>query len=108
MKKIKAGLLSFGMSGRVFHAPFIHLHPGFDLIGSWERSKKSIQQYYPETKSYDSLDALLKDSTIDLVVVNTPTYTHHELAKEVLNAGKHVVVEKAFTTTVAEAMELKA
>jgi predicted dehydrogenase len=108
MKKIKAGLLSFGMSGRVFHAPFISLHSGFELAGSWERSKKEIEKHYPGSKSYTSFESLLNDDSIDLVVVNTPTYTHYEYAKQSLLANKHVVVEKAFTTTVAEAKELKA
>lgn len=105
MKIINAALLSYGMSGKVFHAPFLELHPGFRLIGSWERSNKNIQNDYPEVKSYPSLDALLSDD-IDLVVVNTPVATHFEFAKKALLAGKHVLVEKAFTTTVAEAEEL--
>ncbi|MDG1871654.1 MAG: oxidoreductase, partial [Flavobacterium sp.] len=46
MKKIKTALLSYGMSGKVFHAPFIKLHEGFELLGSWERSKKLIQEDY--------------------------------------------------------------
>ena len=108
MQKIKTALLSYGMSGKVFHAPFLELHPGFELIGSWERSEKRIQEDYPETKSFPSLESILEDATIDLVIVNTPVATHFEYAKEVLLAGKHAVVEKAFTTTVAEAQELDA
>jgi scyllo-inositol 2-dehydrogenase (NADP+) len=107
MPKIKTALLSYGMSGKVFHAPFLTFHSGFELVGSWERSKKMIQLDYPNTKSYASLEALLQDD-IDLVVVNTPVATHFEYAKQTLLAGKHVVVEKAFTTTVAEAEELTA
>jgi scyllo-inositol 2-dehydrogenase (NADP+) len=106
-KQIKVALLSYGMSGKVFHAPFLELHPGFELLGSWERSKNLIQQDYPQVKSYATLDALLEDA-VDLVVVNTPVGTHFEYAKKVLLAGKHVIVEKAFTTTVAEAQELVA
>lgn len=106
MKKIKTALLSYGMSGKVFHAPFIELHEGFELLGSWERSKKLIQVDYPNVKSYESLDAILKDDSIELVIVNTPVDTHFEYAKKVLEAGKHALVEKAFTTTVAEAQEL--
>jgi scyllo-inositol 2-dehydrogenase (NADP+) len=105
MQKIKTALLSYGMSGKVFHAPFLDIHPGFELLGSWERSKKLIQQDYPEVKSYPSIDDLLADD-VDLVIVNTPVGTHYEYAKKVLLAGKHAVVEKAFTTTVAEAEEL--
>ena len=108
MQKIKTALLSYGMSGKVFHAPFLELHPGFELIGSWERSEKRIQEDYPETKSFPSLESILEDATIDLVIVNTPVATHFEYAKKVLLAGKHAVVEKAFTTTVAEAQELDA
>lgn len=107
MQTVGVALLSFGMSGRVFHAPFIDAHPGFTLVGSWERSTKAIQQFYPHAKSYASLESLLADERVDLVIVNTPTYTHFEMAKKVLEAGKHAVVEKAFTATAAEATELK-
>lgn len=105
MQKIKTALLSFGMSGKVFHAPFLSFHPGFELVGSWERSQKKIQEDYPDAKSYSSFEALLEDD-IDLVIVNTPVETHFEYAKKALLAGKHIVVEKAFTTTAAEAAEL--
>jgi predicted dehydrogenase len=95
------------MSGKVFHAPFLAIHPGFELLGSWERSKKLIQEDYPSVKSYASIDDLLQDD-VDLVVVNTPVETHYEYAKKVLLAGKHAIVEKAFTTTVVQAQELAA
>lgn len=106
MDKIKVALCSYGMSGRVFHAPFINLHEGYELIGAWERSSNLIQQHYPHVKSYDTYQELLDDD-IDLVVVNTPTYTHYDLAKQALMHEKHVVVEKAFTTTVGEASGLQ-
>jgi len=106
MQRIKTALLSYGMSGRVFHAPFIHLHPGFELVGAWERSKKLIQEAYPGVKSYASMEELLADD-VDLVIVNTPSYTHYEYAKKALLAGKHVIVEKPLTATAAEGEELK-
>ena len=107
MQKIKTALLSYGMSGKVFHAPFISFHPGFELVGSWERSKKLIREDYPTVKSYFEIEALLEDD-VDLVIVNTPVETHYEYAKKVLLAGKQAIVEKAFTTTVAQAQELAA
>lgn len=106
MQKIKTALLSYGMSGKVFHAPFLELHPGFEIAGAWERSKKLIQEDYPLVKSYATLNELLHDN-IDLVIVNTPVDTHFDYAKQALLAGKHVLAEKAFTTTAAEAQELK-
>lgn len=107
MPPIKTALLSFGMYGKVFHAPFIQVHPGFQLAGAWERSKQTIAESYPGVTSYPSLEALLADDSIELVIVNTPTSTHYEYAKKALLAGKDIIVEKAFTTTVAEAVELK-
>ncbi len=108
MQKIKTALLSYGMSGKVFHAPFLEIHPGFELLGSWERIKKLIQEDYPEVKSFPSLESILEDKSIDLVIVNTPIDTHFEYTKKVLMAGKHAIVEKAFTSNVEEAKELVA
>jgi scyllo-inositol 2-dehydrogenase (NADP+) len=94
------------MSGWVFHAPFIHLHEGFELYAVFERTKNLAEEKYPGIKTFRSLEAMLADDAIELVIVNTPNYTHFEYAKLALLAGKHVVVEKAFTTTVAQAEEL--
>lgn len=105
MQIIKTALLSYGMSGKVFHAPFITLHPGFELLGAWERSKHAIRHDYPTVASYSSIDEVLA-SDAHLIIVNTPVHTHFEYAKKVLQAGKHALVEKAFTTTAAEAQEL--
>lgn len=107
MQTIGTALLSFGMSGRVFHAPFIQEHPGFELLGAWERSAKNLHASYPNSKSYPTLESVLEDDAVELVVVNTPTGTHYEFTRKALEAGRHVIVEKAFTTTVAEAEELK-
>lgn len=106
MTKIRTALCSYGMSGRVFHAPFIQMHEGFELVGAWERSTNQIMQHYPTVKSYDTYQELLDDD-IDLVIVNTPTNTHYEFTKEALMHDKHVVVEKAFTTTLGEASGLQ-
>jgi len=103
---INTALISFGMSGKVFHAPFIAANPNFNLVGSWERSTKNIVATYPGTKSYNSYEELLADSNIDLVVVNSPNDSHFTYVKSALLAGKHVVCEKAFTNTSAEAQEL--
>lgn len=107
MVEFNIALLAFGLSGRIFHAPFITHHPGFKLAGAWERNGGKLKEIYPGALSYRSLDELLQDDSIDIVVVNTPTYTHFEYASRALRAGKHVIVEKAFTTTLAEAVELK-
>jgi scyllo-inositol 2-dehydrogenase (NADP+) len=105
-KPINVALCSFGMSGAVFHAPFINLHQGFKLYAVWERTKNIAEQKYPGIKTYRNYEELLGDKEVELVVVNTPSYSHHEYAKKALLAGKHTIVEKPFTATVAEAEEL--
>lgn len=106
MKPVKTAILSFGMSGQVFHAPFLAVHPGFHFYAVWERTKNLAEQKYPGVKTFRSLDDLLNDKAIELVIVNTPNYTHYEYAKMVLLAGKHVIVEKPFTATVEEGESL--
>src|SRR5690606_22768533 len=67
-----------------------------------------IQKDYPTVASYQSIQSIRNDASIELVIVNTPTGTHYDFTKKVLEAGKHAVVEKAFTITAAEAIELEA
>ncbi|MFT3825384.1 MAG: Gfo/Idh/MocA family oxidoreductase [Chitinophagaceae bacterium] len=106
MKPINTALCSFGMSGVVFHAPFINVSPQFNLYAVWERSKNLAEQQYPGVRTYRTLEEILADEAVELVVVNTPNASHFEYAKKALLAGKHVVVEKPFTVTVQEATEL--
>jgi scyllo-inositol 2-dehydrogenase (NADP+) len=103
---IKTGLMAYGMSGRVFHAPFIHAHPGFELRAVVERHEKKAGQRYPDIISYNQTEELLNDNEIELIIVNTPNNTHFDLAKQALQAGKHVLVEKPIAATVAQVQEL--
>lgn len=103
---IKTGLCSYGHSGYVFHAPFIHLHPGFEFTAIVERSKHLAQQRFPDVKVYNSVADLIADPTLQLIVVNTPNSTHYEYSKAALLAGKNVIVEKPFTVNTAEGEEL--
>lgn len=106
MSKIKTALCSFGMSGSIFHAPFITEDPRFSFYGVWERTKNLAQKKYPEVITYRTLEEMLLDEKIELVVVNTPSVTHYNVAKSVIHAGKHLIVEKPFTATVRQAEEL--
>ena len=106
MTAINTALCSFGMSGHLFHAPFIDVNPKFNLYGVLERTKNACQEKYPSVKTFRSLEDLLEDDAIELVILNTPNITHYPFAKKIINAGKHLIVEKPFTATVAEAEEL--
>jgi predicted dehydrogenase len=106
MNKLNTALCSFGMSGRVFHAPFIVTNDRFNLYGVWERTKNTAEKLYPGIKTFRSLEEMLEDKEVELVIVNTPNYTHYEYAKKAIQAGKHVVVEKPFCIYVTEGEEL--
>ena len=103
-QKIKTALLSYGMSGEVFHGPLLEAHKGFEIVGIWQRNpNKPARHAYPVAKN---LEEILADPTVEVVVVNTPNETHFPYAAEALKAGKHVIVEKPFTVSVAEADDL--
>jgi len=104
--QIVTGIIGFGASGRYFHAPFLHVHPGFRVKSIVERTKREAESIYPEVKSVSDADELFSDPEIELIIITTPNDSHFELAYSALEAGKHVVVEKPFTTTSNEASEL--
>ena len=103
---IRTGICSYGMSGKLFHAPFLDAHPGYDLSAIVERHHNDSRERYPSSKLYRSVEELCMDPKLDLIIVNTPTHLHFEHARAVLHAGKHMVIEKPFAITVKEAQDL--
>jgi scyllo-inositol 2-dehydrogenase (NADP+) len=106
---IRVGLIGFGMGGKVFHAPFIDSMPEFELVTirtTKKEDQKTARLRYPDAKIVSDVQEIFKDNSIDLVVITTPNVFHFSLAKEALRYNKHVVVDKPFTITSAEAQEL--
>jgi scyllo-inositol 2-dehydrogenase (NADP+) len=103
---IHVGLVGYGMSGSVFHAPLIASVQGFELTAVVSSRPESVHQDYPHARVVSTLDQLLEMEEISLVVITTPTSTHYDYAKRSLLAGKHVIVEKPFVLASAEAEEL--
>jgi scyllo-inositol 2-dehydrogenase (NADP+) len=106
MSKIRTGISSFGLSGRVFHAPFIEANESFELSVICERSQNEACKTYPHVSIVRSFDELISDSSLELIIVNTPDTTHFDYCRAALEAGKHVIVEKPFVFTVTEGKEL--
>jgi len=104
--KIKVGLVSFGMSGRIFHAPFIENNPNFELKLILERTISNSKKIYPNATIVRSFEALIHNKEVSLIVINGPTYLHFNMAKSALKAGKHVILEKPMTATSKEAKQL--
>jgi len=103
---VHIALASYGMSGMVFHGPFLKVHPGFRVVKILERTRNDSGRLFPGSEIVRSYDAVLQDPLIEMVIVNTPDRFHFEMARQALEAGKHVVVEKPFTFTSAEADQL--
>jgi scyllo-inositol 2-dehydrogenase (NADP+) len=103
-KKIQTALLSYGMSGRVFHGPFLNAHDGFEITSVWQRNPTRQKDH--NFRTVEHLEDILADKNVELVFVNTPNHTHYDFTKQALSAGKHVVVEKPFTVTSSEADRL--
>jgi scyllo-inositol 2-dehydrogenase (NADP+) len=105
---IRAGLVGFGMAGRVFHAPLLSSVEGLELAAVLERHTDNAAQRYPGITTYRSLEAMLGDPTLDLFVVATPNESHFAVARQILEAGKSVVVDKPMAVRAAEIAELMA
>ena len=94
--KIRVGLVGYGLAGSVFHAP---------LIRACERMELTVVLTSRDVRcAVRSLDELIDRS--DLVVVASPNATHFSIARQALEAGRHVVVDKPLAVTVDEADEL--
>ena len=106
MNPITTALLSYGMSGEIFHAPLLAVNPGFELTMVLQRNSDKAKQRYPHTKIARSVDEVINDNSVELVVINTPNDSHYQYATQALEAGKHIIVEKPFTVSTQEADSL--
>ncbi|MCU0326137.1 MAG: Gfo/Idh/MocA family oxidoreductase [Spirosomaceae bacterium] len=104
MKKLTTAIVGFGLSGRYLQAPFMLANPNYHL--KCIVTSQDVSAIYEGVQSAKSIDDVLNDPEIELVSIASPSETHYELAKKVLLANKHVLVEKPFTATAAEAEEL--
>lgn len=105
---LKIGVIGYGYWGpnvaRNFHAV-----PGAELIAISDLSEKRLglaKANYPFIRAVKEPLELIRSTDIDAVAIVTPVFSHYELAKAALLAGKHIFVEKPFTATSAQAREL--
>jgi len=105
---IRVGLVGFGMASKVFHAPLIAAVEGLQLAAIVERRGRNAEAAYPGIATFPTLESMLSDATLKLIVVATPNATHAELAEQALSAGRHVVVDKPVATNSAEIAGLMA
>jgi predicted dehydrogenase len=108
MSILNSALIGYGYAGRTFHAPLLAHTPGLRLAAIVSSQAEAVAHDWPGVTCLADTAPLLADPHIPLVVIATPNHSHYPLARQALLAGKHVVVDKPFTTTVAEALELEA
>ena len=101
-RTIQVGLAGFGMSGQIFHAPFIFADPRFTLKKVYERTTDKAKQAYPGVETVRTFEELLTED-IDLIVVSTPNQYHVPMAAQAIRAGKNVIVEKPAAASSREA-----
>jgi scyllo-inositol 2-dehydrogenase (NADP+) len=100
---IRCGVIGFGLAGRIFHSAVIDATEGMELAGIVQRSGDAAHNGYPRVPIYRSLDAMLGEADLDVVVVATPNDTHVPMAAQCLRAGKHVVIDKPVAVSSSEA-----
>jgi scyllo-inositol 2-dehydrogenase (NADP+) len=100
---IDVGVIGFGLAGRAFHAQVIRATPGLRLAAIVQRHGNEAAEKYPEVRVVRSVEELLDIREIRLVVIATPNETHAPIARQCLEAGRDVVVDKPFATTLKEA-----
>lgn len=104
-EKINLGIIGVGHMGQ-YHVNVARQLSEARLIGIYdadpERGKVIAEKY--ETRFFPGINDLLKE--VNAVVIAAPTFLHHQISKEALQAGKHVLVEKPIAESVEQAKEL--
>lgn len=103
---MKTGVVGFGAAAQFMHLPFIITHPEFELTTILQRHGDSAKERYPFVHIARSLEEMLADESLELIVVTTPNDSHLDYAFRALDAGKHVLLEKPFTIHSEDAKKL--
>ncbi len=108
MDEIGVGLIGYGLGGRAFHAPYVGVTPGMALRAVVSRDAAKVQADLPGMQVVPDVAALLAVPGIDLVIVSSPDQLHAEHALAAIAAGKHVLVDKPFATSLTDAQRVAA
>jgi scyllo-inositol 2-dehydrogenase (NADP+) len=106
MKCVQVGLIGFGFAGRIFQSNTIQAVEGLELAAIVQRSGSEAATMFPRVKIVTTVEEMLEDASIRLVVVATPNATHLPIARQCLLADRDVVIDKPFALSSTEAAEL--
>lgn len=102
----RVALIGYGYAGRTFHAPLLAATPRLELTVVASRDAGKVHADLPDVEVVADPLRAIEDARIDLVVIASPNDSHAPLAQAALEAGRHVVVDKPFTLTLAQARGL--
>lgn len=108
MRDIGVGVIGYGLAGRAFHAPYVLATPGMALHAIVTRDPAKVHADLPDMRVLPDVAALLAEPGIDLIVVASPDPLHAEHAIAALDAGKHVLIDKPFATSLTDARRVAA
>lgn len=107
MKKVKVAVIGYGHLGK-WHTQKAHGHELSELVAvvePFEAGQKAVKEAYPDLKVVSSVDEILNE--IDAAIIVTPTSTHYELTKNLLQANKHVFCEKPLCSDMEQVNDLE-
>lgn len=105
---IRVGVIGYGYWGPNIVRNFMNVD-GAKVVAVCDlhpKAREKAEKAWPGLAIYDNYDRLIQSPEVDAIAVVTPVYTHYELARKALESGKHVFVEKPFTSAVRQAEEL--
>ena len=105
-KILTVGVIGFGLSGRYLIIPYLMVNKNFKVKTVVQHSSDTASKIFPSVQTTHSVEEMLSDKEIDLVIISSPNTTHFDYAKKSLLAGKHVLIEKPMCSTVEEAEKL--
>lgn len=103
---LKAGVLGAGHLGKI-HLRLLNESANYELVGFYDPDEENAKKVVAEFgyKYFNTIEALIKQ--VDVVDIVTPTLSHFDCAKQAIEAGKHVFIEKPISNTVEEAEEIR-
>ena len=103
---IRVGVIGYGYSAKTFHIPLIKISESLELTAISSSQKETVERKYPHISIFETAQDLITSGNIELVVITAPNDVHYQLAKQCLENGINVVLEKPMVTTSLEAQEL--
>jgi len=103
---IKTAIVGYGFSAKTFHLPFVNALPEFEVSAISSSQVDAVMRDWPNAVHYFTVEEMLQNSDVQLVIITAPNDVHFSLAKLALENNKHVILEKPFVTKIADGQAL--